>query len=60
MTKNKKVQALPALQRVEKVNFYISTRWQTLRNGAEFRFLASGSCTMVLPPSKKRKTPKAA
>ena len=49
-----------AFQRVEKVNYYISTRWQTLRNGAEFRFLASGCCTTVLPPSKKRKTPKAA
>ena len=30
---------------------------QTSRNRGEFRFLASGSCTRVLPPSKKRKTP---
>ena len=45
-------------QRVEKVQIQISTRWQTSRNGAEFRFLASGSCTMVPPPSKKRKVPK--
>ena len=27
-----------------KVNLQISTRWQTSRNGAEFRFLASGCC----------------
>ena len=27
-------------QRVEKVNLQISTRWQTSRNGTEFRFLA--------------------
>ena len=28
---------------------------ETARNRAEFRFLASGCRTMVLPPSKKRK-----
>ena len=30
---------------------------QTSGNRGEFRFLASGSCTRVLPPSKKRETP---
>ena len=31
---------------------------ETVEKGSEFRFLASGSCTIVPPPSKKRKTPK--
>ena len=35
---------LRTAQRVEKVKYLISTRWQTSRNGTEFRFLASGSC----------------
>ena len=43
---------------IEKVKLQISTSWQTSRNGAEFRFLASGCRTVVLPPSKKRKVPK--
>ena len=30
---------------------------EAVEKGSEFRFLASGSCTMVPPPSKKRKTP---
>ncbi len=51
---------LNTAQRVEKVKYQISTRCETSRNGTEFRFLVSGSCTLVLPPSKKRKTPTAA
>ena len=31
---------LRTAQRVEKVKYLISTRWQTSRNGTEFRFLA--------------------
>ncbi len=31
---------------------------EAVEKGSEFRFLASGSCTIVPPPSKKRKTPK--
>ncbi len=50
-----------SLQRVEKVvnlEKYVPLHaGQTSRNRDEFRFLASGSCTRVLPPSKKRKTP---
>ena len=31
---------------------------QAVEKVSEFRFLANGSCTIVPPPSKKRKTPK--
>ena len=44
----------------KKSNYKFRHAGRLLRNGAEFRILASGSCTMVLPPSKRRKTPKAA
>ena len=52
----------PRLQRVEKVvnlEKYVSLHaGQTSRNRGEFRFLASGSCTTVLPPSKKTENAK--
>ena len=49
----------PSFQRVEKVvnlkKLVSLHAGQASRNRGEFRFLASGSCTMVLPPSKKQK-----
>ncbi len=48
-----------SLQRVEKVvnlkKLVSLHAGQASRNRGEFRFIASGSCTMVLPPSKKQK-----
>ena len=51
-------QIRPACQRVEKVNLQISTRWQTSRNGTEFRFLAKEDVRWYLDWAKNEKRQK--